>query len=144
MSDAQMLGIFVLLAIVAGGIFALTRFRHRSRMQEIRERRRASSRMVAGGTLVDGNRHIPVELALSKDALIWENEETRGEIDLQYVTEVEYENELATGQELGGKGIMRLRTRTQAFEFILDEGTASEWTRVLPARHGEGARAVAS
>ena len=67
------------------------------RIQALNEKRRASSRFVGRGEFVDGNRHLDVALALTQDTFYYENGDMEGSLDLQWLREIEYDTELATG-----------------------------------------------
>lgn len=135
---------FLIIAIVAVAVvlagWALVRRSSHARMQAIRESHRASSRLVGPGTLVDGNRHIPVELALTADSLIYENSDIKGSLDLEMIHGIEYSSELATGQDVTGASVLRLRSNSQAFEFLVPADQVERWQGMLPA-HDDDARA---
>ena len=109
------------------------RFRS-DRLTGFNERRRSSSRMVGQGELVDGNRHLAVALALSQSTLFYENPDMEGSLDLQWVREIEYDTELATGGAVPGGKVLRLRSDSQTFEFVLPNDAVARWHMMLPAR----------
>jgi hypothetical protein len=86
--------------------------------------RRASSRMVSSADFIDGSRHIPVSLALNEVALYYENSNVQASLDLDWIQEVEYEDD--------GK-VLRLRCFSRVFEFILPANMFQRWQAVLPA-----------
>ena len=92
------------------------------RIQSLNEKRRATSRIVSRGEYVDGNRHIEVALALTQSTLLYENGVVQGALDLRWVREIEYDSALATGVEVDGRKVLRLRTDSQSFEFVLPKG----------------------
>src|SRR5436309_8198871 len=89
------------------------------RIGEINDRRRSSSRMVGRGEFVDGNRHLAVALAVTQSTFFYENRDMEASLDLQWVREIEYDTELATGSAVAGGKILRLRSDSQTFEFVL-------------------------
>src|SRR5207245_1267490 len=109
------------------------------RITALNERRRAASRFVSRGELVDGNRHLAVALALTESTFFYESSEMEASIDLEWVREIEYDNELATGGMVAAGEVLRLRSDSQTFEFVVPNDTAARWHSVLPARR----RAVA-
>jgi hypothetical protein len=117
----------------------IRRFRA-DRITALNERRRAASRFVSRGELVDGNRHLAVALALTESTFFYENPEMEASIDLEWVREIEYDNELATGGMVAAGEVLRLRSDSQTFEFVVPNDTAARWHSVLPARR----RAVAA
>jgi hypothetical protein len=102
-------------------------------MQRLNDQRRSSCRLVGKGELVDGKQHIPVAMALSWSTLYYENDELEASLDLSYIEEVEYADELVTGQAIGNGKVMRLRCFSRIFEFVVDGGSAAQWQVVLPA-----------
>ena len=103
------------------------------RIQHFMDGRRASSRLVSRGELIDGSRHLPVSLALSASTLYYENSDMQASLDLEWVQEVEYENDVVTGQSVGDGKILRLRCNSQAFEFLIPTGVLQQWQMMLPA-----------
>jgi hypothetical protein len=104
------------------------------RIAAFNEKRRASSRIVGRGELVDGNRHLEVALALTSSTFFYENSDMQASIDLQWLREIEYDNELATGTSIEGGKVLRLRSHSQTFEFILPNDTVARWHMMLPPR----------
>jgi hypothetical protein len=102
-------------------------------MQRLNDGRRGSCRLVGRGELIDGARHVPVALAINDSTLFYENSDMSATLDLEFVQEVEYDNELSTGQNITVGRVMRLRCFSKAFEFILDSATALQWEAILPA-----------
>jgi hypothetical protein len=109
----------------------------------LKDRRRASSRLVSSAELIDGVRHVPVSLALNHQALYYENADMQASLDLEWIQEVEYDDELVTGQRIRRGNVLRLRCYGQVFEFILPAGVLQKWQAVLPARHGVVSAAAA-
>jgi len=99
------------------------------------DRRRATSQLVSRGEYVDGNRHLDVALAVTRSTLFYENPEMQASLDLQWVREVEYANELVTGARIERGQVMRLRSDRQTFEFVIPEDSVARWRAVLPP-HG--------
>ena len=104
------------------------------RMSELTERRRGTSRMVSPGELVDGNRHLAVILSLTRSTLFYENADMEASVDLQWVSEVEYDDGLATGVAVKGGKVLRLRCYSQVFEFVLPNEFVPRWHMLLPPR----------
>ena len=102
-------------------------------MARLNDGRRGSCRLVGRGELIDGSRHVPVALAINNSTLFYENLEMSASLDLEFVQEVEYDNELSTGRSITVGKVMRLRCFSKAFEFILDSATALQWEAILPA-----------
>jgi hypothetical protein len=104
-----------------------------NRIRVFTERRRASSLLATRGELVDGNRHMDVALSLTDSLLIYENPDFEGKLDRTTIHEVEYENELATGQPVYDGKVMRLRCFSKTFEFVIPANHMREWQTVMPA-----------
>jgi len=98
------------------------------------DRRRATSRLVSRGEYVDGNRHVDVALAVTPSTLFYENSDMQASLDLQWVREVEYATELATGARIESGEVMRLRSDRQTFEFVIPEGAVAGWRAAVPPR----------
>ena len=104
------------------------------RLAEFNEERRATSRMVGRGEFVDGNRHLDVALAVTQSTLYYENSDMQASIDLQWVNEIEYDSELATGTAVENGSVIRLRSRSQTFEFVVPRDVVARWHMMLPPR----------
>ena len=103
-------------------------------IESLNEKRRATSRIVSRGEFVDGNRHLDVALAVTHSTFFYENADMEASIDLQWVREIEYDTELATGTTpLTGK-VLRLRSQSQTFEFVLPNDVVARWHMMLPPR----------
>jgi hypothetical protein len=103
-------------------------------MAEIIERHRTTSRMVSRAELVDGNRHVEVVMAMTPSTLHYENADMQASLDLQWIHEIEYDNELATGQAVENGKVLRLRSNSQTFEFVLPQDVVPRWHVMLPPR----------
>jgi hypothetical protein len=104
------------------------------RIAEFNERRRATSRLVGRGQFVDGNRHLAVALAVTQSTFFYENHDMQASLDLQWVREIEYDTELATGSAVAGGKILRMRSDSQTFEFVLPDDMVPRWHLMLPSR----------
>ena len=109
------------------------------RIQQFMDRRRASSRVVSRGELIDGSRHLPVALALGASALYYESSDLQASLDLEWIGEVEYDDDVVTGQYAGDGNILTIRCYSQAFRFLIPTAALPEWQAVLPA-HRQAAR----
>lgn len=105
-----------------------------NRLGALNDRRRATSTLVSRGDYIDGNRRLPVALALSESTFFYENSAMEGSLDLAWVREVEYDTELATGIAIENGKVLRLRSDSQTFEFVLPKEVAVRWSDTLPAR----------
>jgi hypothetical protein len=99
--------------------------------------------LVSSAEFIDGVRHVPVSLALNHRALYYENADMQASLDLEWIQEVEYDDELVTGQSIRRGKVLRLRCYSQVFEFIVPAGALQKWQAVLPARDGVVSAAVA-
>lgn len=125
------LGAALIAAFLAWNLY--TRF-GADRIEAFNEKRRGTSRIVGRGEFIDGNRHLDVALAMTDSTFFYENADMEGAIDLQWVREVEYDSELATGRAIEQGQVLRLRCYSQTFEFVLANDVARRWTAMLPAR----------
>ena len=104
------------------------------RITQFNEKRRGSSRMVGRGEFVDGSRHLDVALAVTQSTFFYENSAMQASLDLQWVREIEYDTELATGTAVPGGKVLRLRSDSQTFEFVVPNDTVARWHMMLPPR----------
>ena len=129
-----MLTIAVLVGIAVIGFLSWTLWKRTSsdKLELFTDRRRDSSRLVSRGEFVDGSRHMPVALALTDQAFYYENSDMQASLERQWIHEVEYDDELATGQSIGDGTVLRLRCFSQTFEFVLPAGAVRQWESFLP------------
>ena len=130
-----MLQVVIILAVVAIAALAFNLWKRLGAddMARFNASRRGSCRLVGKGELIDGSRHVPVALAIDNSTLFYENVDMSASLDLEYVKEVEYDDELSTGGSIPDGKVMRLRSVSQVFEFILDKTSAPQWEAILPA-----------
>ena len=122
------LGVVAILGVIFYRRFAA------ERIERVMERHRKNARLVTRGSFVDGNRRVDVALALDDSTFYYENSDTQGSIDLEWVREIEYANELATGGAVAGGKVLRLRSQSQVFEFVLPDAIVAKWHTMLPRR----------
>jgi hypothetical protein len=133
-----------LLAVIAVGFLGWNLYRRfgSDRILAFNEKRRGSSRMVGRGELVDGNRHLQVALAVTQSTFFYENADMEASIDLDWVREIEYDTELSTGTTPAAGKVLRLRSNSQTFEFVLPEEMVARWHMMLPPRRMQVASAT--
>lgn len=131
------LSIAALVAVVLLGWNLYRRF-GADRIAELTEKRRAGSRLVSRGELVDGNRHLDVALALTQTTFYYENADMQASLELQWVREIEYDTTLATGAAVSGGKVLRLRCYSQTFEFVLPQDVVTRWHLMLPPHRAIG------
>jgi hypothetical protein len=131
-----MMALLSIVALVFVGFLGWNLYRRFGvdRIKGLNEVRRPSSRLVGRGEFVDGNRHIEVALAVTQSTLFYENADMQASIDLQWVREIEYDTELATGKQVTGGKVLRLRSNSQTFEFVLPNEMVPRWHMMLPPR----------
>lgn len=113
------------------------------RIATLNEKRRATSRIVSRGEFIDGNRHLDVALAMTTSTFFYENADMQASIDLEWVREIEYDTELATGTAPAAGKVLRLRSQSQTFEFVLPNDVVARWHMMLPPRRDAAAVATA-
>ena len=128
-----------LLSIAAGVVVALLAWNlirrlGSDRIGALMEKRRATSRFVCRGELVDGNRHLDVALAVTQSTLFYENANMQASIDLQWIREIEYDTALATGTAPPAGRVLRLRSNSQMLEFVVAADVMPRWHLMLPPR----------
>ncbi len=131
-----MLPLISLAAVLAAAFLAWNLYGRfgSDRIESLMERRRKTSRFVSRGSFVDGNRQLDVALALDQSTFFYENHDMAASIDLRWIREIEYDTKLATGAAAAGGKILRLRSQSQTFEFVLPEDVVARWHMMLPQR----------
>jgi len=124
----------VLIAIVVIGVLAyfLRRQTIAGGVAVYSDRRRGSSQLVSSAEFVDGSRRMPVALALTDLTFYYENSDMQASLERQWIHEVEYDDELTTGQSIGDGTVLRLRCFSQKFEFLIAPAAVSQWKAALP------------
>lgn len=132
-------------AVVVAAILGWNLYRRlgSDRIAHFNDKRRAGSRMVSPGEFVDGNRHLPVALAVTQSMFFYENSDMQASLDLQWVREIEYDTQLATGARIEGGKVLRLRCFSQVFEFVIPNDVVARWHMMLPPRRAIEAAVVA-
>lgn len=130
-----MVTLISLVAVVAVAVLAFNLYRRfaNDKIAEMNNARRAASRIVSRGEFVDGNRHLEVALALSDSTFFYENADMQASLDLERIREIEYDNELATGAAVDAGSVLRLRSGSQTFEFVVPADMVTRWKATLPA-----------
>lgn len=131
---------FVVIAILGWNLY---RRLGSDRIAQFNDKRRAASRMVSPGEFVDGNRHLPVALAVTQSMFFYENSDMEASLDLQWVREIEYDTQLATGASVDGGKVLRLRCFSQVFEFVIPNDVVARWHMMLPPRRAIEAAVIA-
>ena len=137
---------FTIIALAAAAALGWNLFRRfgSNRLTAFTEKRRATSRMVGRGEFLDGNRQLEVALALSGTSFFYENSGMQGSVDLQWVREIEYSTDLATGVTVRNGRVLRLRSQSHTFEFILPTDDVARWYMMLPPRTYAAAATIPS
>jgi hypothetical protein len=131
-----MMTYFTIAALIAVAFLGWTLYRRlgTDRIAQLNDKRRATSRMVSPGEFVDGNRHLPVALAVTQSMFFYENSDMQASLDLQWVREIEYDTQLATGLAVDGGKVLRLRCFSQVFEFVIPNDVVARWHMMMPPR----------
>lgn len=129
------------LVVLAGLIWLFFRTRTSDLIEEMLQKRKATSKLATLGEYVEGMEHIPVALALTDDAFYYENPDLQASFDLDRLDEIEYADELATGHSIpSGRRVLRMRSHGTTFEYLLPDAEAKRWMAALPPRRtGEDA-----
>lgn len=131
-----MLSWLMLVAVIVVGFLGWNLYRRfgADRIQALNDKRRATSRIVSRGEFVDGNRHLDVALAVTQSTFFYENADMQASLDLDWIREIEYDTELATGTMPSTGKVLRLRSHSQTFEFVLPNDVVARWHMMLPPR----------
>jgi len=127
---------FLIAAFIALAVLGWNFYRRLSadRIEKFMERRRPTARMVSRADFIDGDRHVAVSLAVTDSTFFYENTDMQSTLDLQWVREIEYGTELATGVAVVGGKVLRLRCYSQTFEFVLPNEVVARWHMMMPPR----------
>jgi hypothetical protein len=121
-------------AVVMALCFSLYRRLSVDRVVTFLDSRRPTSRIVSAAEFADGNRRVPIALALTTFDLFYENGDMQASLDLRHIREIEYDVRLATGHPVVKSRVLRLRSFSQVFEFVIADNLVKSWENVLPAR----------
>jgi hypothetical protein len=126
--------VLVLIAVVVIGVLAffLRKQTIAGGVAVYSDRRRDTSQLVSSGEFVDGSRRMPVALALTDLTFYYENSDMQASLERQWIHEVEYDDELTTGQSIGDGTVLRLRCFSQKFEFLIAPAIVAKWKAALP------------
>ena len=131
-----MMALLTIAALIAVAVLGWNLYRRfaTDRIAAFNDRRRAGSKIVGRGEFVDGNRHLDVALALTQSTLFYENADMAASLELHWIREIEYDTELATGLAVVGGRVLRLRSQSQTFEFVVPTEQVAGWHLHLPPR----------
>lgn len=131
-----MMSWLLLVAVIVVGFLGWNLYRRfgADRIQSLNDKRRATSRIVSRGEYVDGNRHLDVALAVTQSTFFYENADMQASLDLDWIREIEYDTELSTGTTPATGKVLRLRSNSQTFEFVLPNDVVARWHMMLPPR----------
>jgi hypothetical protein len=127
---ATLVGLVVLAVLVV--IFM--KLRQTDHLTALMDKRKGSSRLVTRAEYVEGREQVPVALSLSADTLYYESPDMEASFELSRLDEVEYTDDLATGRDVHGCRVLRLRSHGAAFEFLLAKTDCDKWMAALPPR----------
>ncbi|HJW93208.1 MAG TPA: hypothetical protein VJ901_06295 [Thermoanaerobaculia bacterium] len=131
--------------VLAGLVVLFMRARSKDHIDELLNKRRASSKLVTRADYMEGLERMPVALALTEDTFFYENPDFNAMFGLQMIDEIEYDDELATGRQVEhGSIALRLRSHGTTFEFILAPDVCNKWMEALPPRRADEPRVKAA
>lgn len=126
------LAVFVAVVVVGVVVAFMASRRANSHIQQLAEKRRATSKVVGRGAYVESGSRIDVALALTDSTFFYENDALQASLDLSRVDEVEYDDELSTGSSISDGKVMRLRSHSRTFEFVVPSSDVQRWESALP------------
>lgn len=140
LATMTVVGVIVLAALV----FFYLKLRQKDLLGAMMDKRRGSSKIVSRAEYIEGMEKIPVSMALSEDVFYYENPDLDASFDLNRIDEIEYADDLSTGNNLPvGCRVLRLRSHGATFEFVMEQADAAKWQAALPPRVlGPAARAM--
>jgi hypothetical protein len=122
------------LAVLAVLVGLYLNLRRKDLLGALMDKRRGASKLVTRADYVEGREQVPVALSVTADSLFYENPEMEASFELGRIDEIEYSDDLATGRDVHGKRVLRLRSHGQAFEFLIDKADDAKWAAALPPR----------
>jgi hypothetical protein len=122
------------LAVLAVLVGLYLNLRRKDVLGALMDKRRGSSKLVTRAEYVEGRDQIPVALSVSADTLYYESPDMEASFELNRLDEIEYDDDLATGRDVHGYRVLRLRSHGAAFEFLIDKADAAKWVAALPPR----------
>ena len=141
LATLTVVGVVVLAVLVV----VFLKLRQKDIIGALLEKRRGSAKLVSRAEYVEGAEKITVAMALTNDALYYENADMEASFDLNRLDEIEYADDLATGSRHGeDTRVLRLRSHGAMFEFLMDKAEAKKWEASLPPRTLGSATAHAS
>jgi hypothetical protein len=130
LTTVSWIGAAVLVALVV----LYLNLRRKDVLGALMDKRRPTSKLVTRADYVEGREQIPVALSVSADTLYYESPDMEASFELSRVDEIEYSDDLATGRDVHGCRVLRLRSHGATFEFLIDKADASKWMAALPPR----------
>ena len=128
---ATLAGVIVLAALVV----VYLKMRQKDLLGAMMEKRRGSAKVVSRAEYIEGMEHIPVAMALTEDTFYYENPDLDASFELNRIDEVEYADDLSTGNNLPANcRVLRLRSHGTTFEFVMEKLDAQKWQTALPSR----------
>ena len=136
MSTLGVITVIGVVALVVLGWFLYRRFAQ-DKIDDLLKKRKADSKIAVPADFIEANEKIPVALALTADALYYENADLEARLDLNQIEEVEYGNDLLTGREIPHGRVLRLRSHGHSFEFVLDKINGEKFESLLPQHRAD-------
>lgn len=130
LTTVTVVGAILILALA--GVYL--KLRRTDVLGEFMAKRRGTAKLVTRAEYVEGREQIPVALSVTDDAFYYEGPEFEASFDLSRIDEIEYSDDLATGRDVHGCRVLRLRSHGQTFEFLIDKADAAKWEAALPPR----------
>jgi hypothetical protein len=122
------------LAVLAVLLVLYLNLRRKDVLGALMDKRRASSKLVTRADYVEGREQVPVALSVTADTLYYESPDMEASFELSRLDEIEYADDLATGRDVHGCRVLRLRSHGATFEFLIDKADVAKWMAALPAR----------
>ncbi len=133
--EAIIVAVVVSVIVIAAIIWLIQRQRASSSIDKFMQKRKGESILSHRAVFMEGREKLAVALTLTDKTVFYENQDFEARLDITQIDEVEYDDETMTGLSQDGHRILRLRSHSHTFEFILPNAQIKQWEEHLSPHH---------
>lgn len=133
--EAIIVAVVISVVVIAAIIWIVQRQRASSSIDKFIQKRKSESILSDRAIFMEGREKLPVALTLTRQSVFYENQDFEARLDVAQIDEVEYDDETMTGLSQEGHRILRLRSHSHTFEFILPSAQIKQWEEHLSPHH---------